>query len=159
MATLDSSAAGGVASAEPGAEPPRTTLPQRQARPAPQPRPLTLIRLPDVVSICGALGAGLASTALMWEEISPFSGIIGFVVVWWILFVLCYAILVSFDENRMTVRDRLSAVLVQSLAMLVFAALVFVIIYTFFRGGPALIHLNFYTQDGRYGGPLSPLSE
>jgi phosphate transport system permease protein len=146
--------AGGAA-----AEPPQTTLPRRQARPAPQPRPLTLIRLPDVVSIAGALVAALASAGLMWQEISPFSGIIGFVVVWWILFVLYYAVLVSFDENRMTVRDRLSAVVVQSLALLVFAALVFVIIYTFFRGWPALVHLNFYTQDGRFGGPLSPLTE
>jgi phosphate transport system permease protein len=59
----------------------------------------------------------------------------------------------------MTVRDRLSAVVVQSLAVLVFAALVFVILYTFIRGWPALVHLNFYTQDGRFGGPLSPLTE
>jgi phosphate transport system permease protein len=112
-----------------------------------------------VVSIVGALLAAVASTGLLWQEISPFSGIIGAVVVTWILFVIYYAVLVSFDENRMTVRDRLSAVVVQSLALVVFAALVFVIIYTFFRGWPALVHLNFYTQDGRYGGPLSPLSQ
>jgi phosphate transport system permease protein len=117
------------------------------------------MRLADVVSIIGALLAAVASTGLLWFEISPFSGIIGAVVVAWILFVFYYAVLVSFDENRMTVRDRLSLVVVNSLAVLVFAALVFVIIYTFFRGWPALIHLNFYTQDGRYGGPLSPLSQ
>jgi phosphate transport system permease protein len=66
--------------------------------------------------------------------------------------------LVSFDENRMTVRDRLSWVVVQSLALVVLAALVFVIIYTFFRGWPALVHLNFYSQDETFGGPLSPLT-
>ncbi len=142
-----------------GSPQPQTTVPVRQPRPAPQPRSLTLIRLPDVVSIVGAIFAGLASAGLMWQEISPFSGIIGFFVVWWILFVLYYAVLVSFDENRMTVRDRLSAVVVQSLALLVFAALFFVIIYTFVRGWPALVHLNFYTQDGRFGGPLSPLTQ
>lgn len=150
MTALDSSPVAG----------PLTTLPARQPRQSPpQPRPLHLIRLPDVVSIAGALAAGLASAGLMWQEISPFSGIIGFVVVWWVLFVLYYTVLVSFDENRMTVRDRLSAVIVQSLALLVFAALVFVIVYTFFRGWPALVHLNFYTQDGRFGGPLSPLTK
>ena len=159
MTALDSAPGTGGAPAGPDGAPPRTTVPVRQARRAPQPRSLTLIRLPDVVSIAGALGAGLASAGLMWEEISPFSGIIGFVVVWWILFVLYYAVLVSFDENRMTVRDRLSAVVVQSLALLVFAALVFVIVYTFFRGWPALVHVNFYTQDGRFGGPLSALNQ
>jgi phosphate transport system permease protein len=159
MTALDSSPGTGGPLAPPGGAPPRTTLPQRQARRRPpQPRRLTLIRLPDVVSIVGALAAGLASTALMWKEISPFSGIIGFVVVWWILFVIYYAMLVSFDENRMTVRDRLSWVVVQSLALVVLAALVFVIIYTFFRGWPALVHLNFYSQDETFGGPLSPLT-
>jgi phosphate transport system permease protein len=47
---------------------------------------------------------------------------------------------------------------VTSLAILVGSALVWVIVYTFFRGWPALDHLNFYTQDGRTGGPLSPLT-
>jgi phosphate transport system permease protein len=155
MTALDASPVAG-----PDPEPPRTTLPVRQPRrSAPQPRPLHLLRLPDVVSVVGALVAGLASAGLMWTEISPFSGVIGFVVVAWILFVLYYTILVSFDENRMAVRDRLAAVLMWSLASLVFAVLVFVIVYTFIRGGPALIHLNFFTQDGRFGGPLSPLSQ
>jgi phosphate transport system permease protein len=160
MTALDSSTGADVPPAQPGDAPPRTTLPVRQQRrTAPQPRPLTMLRLPDVVSIAGALLAAVASTGLLWQEISPFSGIIGAVVVTWILFVTYYAVLVSFDENRMTVRDRLSAVVVQSLALLVFASLVFVIIYTFFRGWPALVHLNFYTQDGRSGGPLSPLTQ
>ena len=161
MTALDSSPGAGGPAAEPGTAPPRTTVPQRQPRPyPPRPRPLTLLRLPDVVSIVGAFVAALASTALLWFEISPFSGIIGFFVVCWILFVFYYAVLVSFDENRMTVRDRLSSVVAHSLAALVFGALLWVIIYTiFFRGRPALVHLNFYTQDGRLGGPLSPLTQ
>jgi len=155
MTALDSTTGTGGPAA-----PPRTTVPQRQERRyPPQRRQLTLLRLADVVSIFGALVAAAASTGLLWFEISPFSGVIGAVVVWWILFVIYYTVLVSFDENRMTVRDRLSLVVVNSLAVLVFGALVYVIIYTFFRGWPALIHLNFYTQDGRYGGPLSPLTQ
>jgi phosphate transport system permease protein len=156
MTALDSATGTDV----PSAEAPRTTIPQRQQRRhAPQPRPLTLLRLPDVVSIVGALLAAVASTGLLWQEISPFSGLIGAVIVAWILFVCYYAVLVSFDENRMTVRDRLSMVVVQSLAVLVFGALVFVIIYTFVQGWPALVHLNFYTQDGRFGGSLTPLTQ
>src|ERR1700753_670491 len=159
MTTLDS-ASGSAGPAGParreaaGPPPPgpQTPVPQRRVRPDPPPRPLTLLRLGDVLSIVGALLAAVASTGLLWFEISPFSGIIGAVVVCWILFVLYYAVLVSFDENRMTVRDRLSSVILHSLAALVFAALLFVIIYTFIRGWSALVHLNFYTQDGRFGG-------
>lgn len=156
MTALDSPPGAGG----PPAAPPRTTLPRRQERRyPPPPRPLTMVRLPDVVSVLGALLAAVASTGLLWQEISPFSGIIGAVVVAWILFVTCYAVLVSFDENRMTVRDRVSSVVLHSLALLVFAALVWVIIYTFYAGWPALVHLNFYTQDARNGGPLSPLTQ
>lgn len=156
MTTLDSAPGTGG----PPAGAPLTTVPRRRERPNPPPRrQLSVLRLADFVSVLGAAFAALASTGLLWFEISPFSGIVGAVVVCWILFVLYYAVLVSFDENPMTVRDRLSSVVMHSLAILVFAALVFVIIYTFVRGWPALIHLNFYTQDGRLGGPLSPLTQ
>jgi phosphate transport system permease protein len=144
----------------PPVTPPRTTiLPRQDGRPAPQPRPLTTLRLGDVVSLAGALGAAAASTALLWTEISPFSGLIGAVIVAWFLFVIYYAILVSFDEDRLTVRDRVIAVIVWSVAILIAGALAWVIGYTFFKGEPALAHLNFYTQDGRSGGPLSPLTQ
>src|SRR5215831_5828722 len=138
----------GAESVPPDAAPPRTTLPPR---PAPlrqrQPRPLSIIRLGDVLAMAGAFFAALATTGLLWQQISPFSGILGYVVLTWVLFVLYYAILMSFDENRPTVRDRVAAVIAQSLGALVLIALVFVIIYTFVKGWSALRHLNFFTQD------------
>ena len=149
----------GAESVPPEVAPPRTTLPQRPARRARQPRPLTMIRLADVLSIVGALFAAVATTGLLWQQISPFSGVLGYVIVTWFLFVLFYAILISFDENRVTVRDRMSAVVVQSVAALVVAALVWLILYTFLRAFPALRHLNFFTQDGKLGGPTSPLTQ
>src|ERR1700722_6184091 len=98
MTTLDS-APGTSGPAQPeGAPPqtpvpqttaPQTTVPQRRERlNPPQRRPLTLLRLGDVLSVVGALLAAVASTGLLWFEISPFSGAIGAVVVCWILFVL-----------------------------------------------------------------------
>jgi phosphate transport system permease protein len=139
--------------------PPTTTVPPRPARRARQPRQLTMIRLRDVLAMIGALFGAMATTGVLWQEISPFSGILGYVVVTWALFVLYYTLLVSFDEDQPTVRDRVSAVVVQSLGALVLIALLFVIGYTFFKGWPALRHLNFYTQDGKLSGPLSPLTE
>jgi len=150
----------GDGSAPPDAAPPTTTLPQRTARrQAPRRRELTMIRLADVVSIFGAFFAALATTGLLWLEVSPFAGIIGAVIVCWVLFVIYYAVLISFDEDRMAVRDRVSWVIMTSVAVLIVSALFWVIAYTFLRGRSALVHLNFYTQDGRAGGPLSPLTQ
>jgi len=151
---------GGVESVPADTAPPRTTLPPRPARRrGRQPRPLTMIRLADVLAVLGALFAAVATAGLLWQQVSPFSGIVGYAVVTWFLFVVFYAILISFDENRVTIRDRVSAVVVQSVAALVVAALVWVIIYTFLRALPALRHLNFFTQDGRLSGPTSPLTQ
>jgi phosphate transport system permease protein len=150
----------GAGPAAPDAAAATTTLPQRTARRhPPRRRQLTVLRLTDIVSIFGALFAALATTLLLWKEVSPFSGVIGFVVVWWILGAIYYAVLIAFDEDRMAVRDRLSSFVLWSCAIFIVFMLFWVIGYTFFRGWPALIHLNFYTQDGRFGGPLSPLTK
>ena len=139
---------------------PGTTLPDRpQAGPPQQPRRLTGVRTPDVLALVGALAAAFSTTGLLWTEIAPFSGLIGYIVMTWGLFVLFYAVLVSFDQNGPAVRDRVVSVVVHSLGALVLLALIYVIFYTFFRGWRALVHLNFYTQDLRTTGPLSPLTQ
>ena len=138
----------------------RTTVPARLPRPRPpQPRPLSIIRAGDVLALIGAAAAALASTALLWTELAPFSGIFGFVVVAWLLFVLFYAVLISFDENGPTVRDRVSAVAVQSLGLVVLGALAFVVIYMFFEGRTALAHANFYTHDMHLNIASSPVTQ
>ena len=58
------------------ATPPTTLPPRPQPRPQP-PRRLTAIRLPDVLSLVGALTAALCTTALLWTQIAPFSCLIG----------------------------------------------------------------------------------
>ncbi len=138
----------------------RTTVPSRSAaRLRQQPRPLGTIRIQDMLSLAGALAAALSVTGLLWTQIGPFSGSLGYIVVTWCLFVLFYATLVSFDENRPTVKDRVAAVVAHSLAVLVVAALVDVILYTAFKGWAAMVHVNFYTQDTRTTGPLDPLTK
>jgi phosphate transport system permease protein len=139
---------------------PRTTVPSRpEARRQQQPRPIAGIRLPDVLAVGGALAAAVTTTGLLWTQLAPFSGIIGYVVLTWCLFVLFYAVLVSLDQNRTTMRDRVAAVVVQSLGALVALALAYVIVYTFYRGWNALKHANFYTHDLSRTGPLDPLTK
>jgi len=109
--------------------------------------------------VAGALAAAACTTALLWTQIGLFSGIVGYVVVTWCLFVAFYATLVSMGESGPTVRDRVAAVVVQSLGALVLLVLAFVIIYTFSRGWKALVHLNFYTQDLHLTAPQDPLTK
>jgi phosphate transport system permease protein len=139
---------------------PRTTVPPRpEAGRVQQRRPVGGIRIQDVLAVIGALAAALCTTGLLWTQVAPFSGIIGFAVVAWCLFVLIYAVLVSFDENRPTVRDRVASVVVHSLGALVLLALIDVVGYTFYKGWAALHHLNFYTQDMSITGPLQPITQ
>jgi phosphate transport system permease protein len=140
--------------------PTRTTLPERPAkRRVRVPRQLTMLRLRDFMSVLGAGLAAFATVLLLWQQISPFSGLIGAVVVWWCLYMCYYAMLISFDEDRPTLRDRVAGMLVLSLGAVVVFFLGVIIIYTVLRGWPALRHLNFYTQDGTLSGPLVPLSQ
>ncbi|MBO0824894.1 MAG: phosphate ABC transporter permease PstA [Actinobacteria bacterium] len=107
----------------------------------------------------GALAAGFATTALLWAELSPFSGIWGYFLVSWGLSLFYFVLLLSFDHNRAAVRDRLAWAVMWSLALLVLALLVFIVGYTFYTGWPALHRLNFYTQDMHSTQPTDPLSK
>jgi len=142
------------------AEQPRTMVAPRSAlRPQQVRRQITGIRREDVLAVAGALAAALATTALLWTQLAPFTGMFGYIVVSWFLFVLIYALLVAFDNDRPTVRDRISAVIMHSLAAVVVLALGFIVAYTLFRGAKALVHLNFYTQDLHKTTPFAPLTE
>ncbi|MGW1539959.1 phosphate ABC transporter permease PstA [Streptomyces sp. NPDC002309] len=113
----------------------------------------------DVLALVGAGVGSLCLTVLLFVWIAPFDSLLGFVVVAYVLFLAVYAVLVSFDENRVAVRDKVAAVLWQSLATLLLSALVLVVAYTLWRGHSALGHLNFFTDDLSRTGPLQPLSE
>jgi len=152
------------ASGETTAPAAQTVLPRSITEAAPGPRRprsrrrLTGFRTADVLALIGAAAAALAITALLWTQFAPFTGILGYVIVSWGLFVLVYGILVSFDENRPTIRDRIAAALVHSLAFVVGGSLALVIIYTVVKGWTAMVHLNFYTQDMHTTGPTAPLT-
>lgn len=127
---------------------------------SPEPRRNTSsVHATDLLALAGAAVGSLALTALLFLWIAPFDTVLGFVVVAYLLFLGLYAVLVSFDENSVAVRDKVAAVVWQSLATLLLAALVMVVAYTLWRGHSALAHLNFFTEDMSRTGPLQPLSD
>ena len=117
-------------------------------------RRVVTLRRSDLLAAGGAGLGALATTALLFLELAPLSGTLGFVLVAYALFLVLYAVLVSFDETTTAVRDRVAAVVVHSLAAVLMAALVLVVAYTLARGLGALRNLNFFTSDLQTAGPL-----
>ncbi|MEU8567720.1 phosphate ABC transporter permease PstA [Streptomyces pathocidini] len=136
---------------------PRTTLPAPR-RTEDRRRGTSLLRATDAYALLGSAAAALSLTALLFDRLLPFDGAVGFTVIAYALFLGCYALVVSFDEDGPAVRDRVAAVVVQSLGLVMVTALAFVVVYTLWEGRRALPHLNFYIQDMRTAGPLDPLS-
>lgn len=129
--------------------------------PIPEPverrRSTRTLRREDLLALGGAAAAAVSLTYLLFTQLAPFDGRLGYVVVAWCLFVGLYAMLVGMGEQAPTVRDRVASVVVHSLAALVLLALVLVVGYTVLRGAEALTHLNFFTSDMSATGPLDPL--
>ena len=121
-------------------------------------RSTSTLRATDLLAAAGAAAASLSLSILLFTQFAPFDGKLGFVVVAWLLFVAAYTLLVSFDEDSPAVRDKVAAVVVQSLAFVVLLALVFVIGFTVLRGREALLNSNFLTTDLSNTGPLDPLT-
>lgn len=122
-------------------------------------RTLGGIRIGDLLSVLGAAVAAFALTIILATQVAPITGGIAFFVIWYVTFVGLYALLVSIDDTKTFVADRVITVVVTSVAVLLFSVLVFVIVFVIGRGAEALPFLNFYQQDMQEAGPLDPLSK
>ncbi|MBB5789013.1 phosphate ABC transporter permease PstA [Jiangella mangrovi] len=153
--TMPGTAHGDVSEAE---APPSTTLPPRlPAAQSEMIRRTSSVRRTDILALFGSAIAAIAVTTLLFSLLTPFDGLIGYVVVAYLLFLGFYALLVSYDENGPAVIDRLSTVVMHSAAVLMLTALISVVAFTFWRGREPMSHWNFYTQDLRNAGPLDGL--
>ena len=101
----------------------------------------------DLLTLIGAGAASVATTWLFYTKILPAEGAIGFVVVWYVVFVLFYAGLTGLTQPRTVVADRVVTTAVVAAPVLVGLALASVVVMTLAKGMPALLHVNFFTQD------------
>lgn len=117
-------------------------------------------RLPeDRASLVGAGVASFALTYLVYFVLLPLSGVLGFLFVEFVVFVLIYGLMVSQTYPGVHVKDRIATVVIHGLASVLLVALLDIIYFTFKRGWDALHHANFFTQDLSEAGPLQPLTE
>ncbi|PRY67489.1 phosphate ABC transporter permease subunit PstA [Glaciihabitans tibetensis] len=136
----------------------RTRLPDRDGVVVAPRRALRSATLDDRFNLFGALAAGLALACLLFGWFTPMTGAVGWVVIAFLGFLALYALLVALRSDRQQVSDKVMTVLLSSAGILLFAALVFVVVYTVVRGSSALPHLNFFTQTMALAGPLDPLN-
>jgi phosphate transport system permease protein len=116
------------------------------------------IRRSDAFGLIGSVIAAVSLAAWLMTQLQAFSGVLPFILVSYLLFLLFYVVVTRFDESALAVRDRLVAVFVHSLAIVLLIALGAVVIFTFVRGSDALFHGTFFITDMSRTGPLDPLT-
>jgi phosphate transport system permease protein len=121
-------------------------------------RTLSGISRADLLDLGGALLSSLCLSLLLFGRLSPLSGAIGFVVFAWFAFLAVYGLLVSMEESRPVVVDKVMSAVMVSVWVLALVALASVVIFTLWEGRKALIRTNLYTQDMSLAGPLDPIS-
>ncbi len=134
----------------------RTRIPSRDDTVGPR-RLVRGARLEDRYALLGAGAGALALAALLFGWIAPLSGVAGFVAVAFLAFVSIYALLISTAAEGREVVDRVMTVVLASAGIILFAALLFVVVFTIIRGWDALTHVNFFFQDMEFAGPLDGL--
>lgn len=108
----------------------------------------------DRLGLVGALVGSLSLTWLLYLQILPFSGKLGFILVWYALYVAFHAGLTALSRPWPVVADRIATDVIVAAPVVVAVALVTTIASTVVKGIHPLLHLNFYTQsmDGVQGG-------
>ncbi|MFH9982456.1 phosphate ABC transporter permease PstA [Streptomyces sp. NPDC017179] len=122
-----------------------------------QPRRIGGLTRSGVLALCGAALSGFCTAVLLFGQLAPLSGALGFTVTAYVAFLACYAVLTGLEEDGQAVRDRVMTVVLWTAATLLFLALALVVGFTAWRGHEALGHLNFLTEDMQSTGPLDPL--
>lgn len=122
-------------------------------------RNLSTLHRDDVIRLLGALAAGICTAAWLFTQVMPLRGAVGFVAISFVLFLLYYVVLVAMDDGGPAMKDKVASVFAHAVALLLFAALACVIVFTFARAVDALMHANFWTTDLSAAGPIDPLDK
>jgi phosphate transport system permease protein len=131
------------------------------ATPAPAADTPLRIRTVTTESLLTLIGAAAGALGLDWvlfERVLPFSGVLGFWVSWYVLFLVFYTAIAAFQWDRQSVRDRLFSVTLSTGGILATAIVIDQVAYTVVRGYAAVKHPQFFTQTMASAGPLSPVA-
>ncbi|HLW17554.1 MAG TPA: phosphate ABC transporter permease PstA [Actinomycetota bacterium] len=124
-----------------------------------KPRPLRARTTDDVLSVVGSfLGSG-ALVWLIYFQILPLSGVLGFLICWYAAFLAMFAGVTSLSHPKPVVVSRLMGAAITGAFVVVVGAVASVVIYTFDKGWHVLPHWNFYTRDMAGVGVRDPVNK
>jgi phosphate transport system permease protein len=141
----------------PNVQPPGAT--KAAEEPPDRPRVVTAMTTDYRLTVIGSLVGSLAVVWLLYTQILPFSGTVGFVICWYLVFLAMFATVTAIVHGRLIVVDRIWTAIVTGGACLVGVALISAIVYTAYRGWAAVHHLNFFTQSMDGVSPTAPLTQ
>jgi phosphate transport system permease protein len=107
------------------------------------------------------IAAASASLGLVWvlyERVLPFSGVLGFWVCWYFLFLSLYFVMARLQWDRLDARNRLAGVALGTGGVLAVAIVVMQVAYTVTKSAGAVVHTNFWTRSMGFAGPDSPMT-
>jgi phosphate transport system permease protein len=133
--------------------------PAAAAGPKRAPRKIRAFTNDDWYSLVGSLLSSFALVEVGYEHILDGSGTLGFVVSWYLAFLLIYASVIALSHPRYVIVERLVTSTLYLAAAVVSLALGSTVVYTFAEGWRAFIHVNFFTHDMSGVSPTAPLTE
>ena len=123
------------------------------------PRPVGGKTMDDHLSFWGALAGSFALVWIIYTQIMPWTGRVGFVILWLMAFLAVYAGVSAMGNPSQVVLDRTVAATIRAGALIVGVSLATAVLFTFYRGIDALLHVNFFTQDMAGVRPTAPLDK
>src|ERR1700722_4214956 len=106
----------------------------------------------------GSAGAALGLVWIIYERILPFSGVLGFWLCWYAVFLLLYFVMARMQWDKLEARNRLATVALATGGGLAFVIVVDQVGYTLARGAHSVFHPNFWTQSMAFAGPDTPMT-
>jgi phosphate transport system permease protein len=115
------------------------------------------VSLESSATLCGAAVGALALVWVLYERVLPFSGVLGFWLSWYVVFLVFYASMARIQWDRRDVVNRVTTVAFAAAGAVVVLVVFGTDLYTVVRGAASVVHLNTWTQSLAFAGPGSPL--
>jgi phosphate transport system permease protein len=152
---------GPAGAGDPLMSPPPEPAPAAVAEPAASAEPRVRFNRTSSDGAATFLGAAGGSLGLIWviyERVLPFSGVLGFWLCWYVLFLALYFVMARLQWDKLEARNRLAAVAFGTGGVLVVLIVIDQVAYTLLRGSGAVSHANFWTRSLAFAGPDSPMT-
>lgn len=114
--------------------------------------------LAGLATLASAAIGALALVWVLYERVLPFTGVLGFWVCWYVVFLVLYWVMARQQWDRRMAGDRVASVAFASAGTVTLLVVLGVVLFVLLRGRSAVFHLNFFTQPMAFAGPLSPLT-